>query len=193
MCRAATVRAASSAELSLSLRSPRAPGVRSSAGSARGAHRPQLLNRVQHVALLLQTDEPRGEVVDLRCRRERREDAMPVVTEVPLPACKPDAPVSFVRHHPASGQPNGAASSDRLLLRVVAAQPNDPAPLEPLATIGYRRASLEASGLYLVDSLSPGPDVLYVRAFGFMPVRDSINVRAGYVDTITVGLVEACR
>src|SRR5688572_30673537 len=74
MCRAATVRAASSAELSLSLRSPRAPGVRSSAGSARGAHRPQLLNRVQHVALLLQTDEPRGEVVDLRCRRERRED-----------------------------------------------------------------------------------------------------------------------
>lgn len=133
------------------------------------------------------------------CRRSPRVryvefESMPIVTgELAPPPCRPGARPGSLEHRRASTLTSDSPTGTRLVIRVLRAD-IDTAIESAAVGVDVRRAMpTPAAGVFALDSLSTGRHGIRVYAIGFVALRDSLAVRAGYTDTLVAHLALWCR
>lgn len=112
---------------------------------------------------------------------------------LPLPACDSTTPPAAVHRRLASSTFATRATAGRVLVHVVRADSGQPIPSARLRLLDLRRViAPNAEGRFLLDSLVPTALPLRIEAIGYQLLRDTLTPRAGYEDTVVVGLAIAC-
>ncbi|MGH7711049.1 MAG: hypothetical protein ACREOG_07175, partial [Gemmatimonadaceae bacterium] len=121
------------------------------------------------------------------------------VQELLVPACDPAASPTFIQRYDATTPLLELTSWTRLIVRLASVDTLRAhiagARVWMRQSDRLRAASIESESFALlaIDSLLQGPAELDVRSFAFNRVRDTVEVRRGYVDTVMVRLTAACK
>ena len=120
-----------------------------------------------------------------------------IAREVPLPPCVLGTPPASAATYTSSTPVSSSENRTRLVVRVERADSLPPKIVSPVVTVRQfdfqQRARFDSSGNWIAESLRAGPTELDVRAIGFNRLRDTIDVRDTYIDTVVVGLALTCR
>lgn len=120
--------------------------------------------------------------------------SMSTSVELTPPPCDPNAATATVERRLATAVDARSTIAMRFVVRVVSADSGPGIAASLVAVDATRRASpTQDIGVFLLDSLAPGRHSLHVRVVAFLPLNDSLTVRAGHADTLIARLARWCR
>ena len=111
------------------------------------------------------------------------------------PACIPNRPAASIAVHEAT---HATLSSSSARLLAIVGGVNAMRPRFESTSIKFRQhprsghIATDSGGLVVLDSLAPGPVVIDVLAIGFDVLHDTVQARAGFIDTLIVRLRPVC-
>lgn len=132
------------------------------------------------------------------CHRSSLEDPgkpniILIVPELIPPPCAPNAAPTGLERRMATERDDRPTDAVRLIVRVVNADSHEWLAGARVLVDTRRASATTDAGVYALDSLAPGRHGLRVHYVGFLPLDESLILRAGYTDTLIAHLARWCR